>query len=520
MNLLTDRLVAVSNGDSLSLPGLFAAMARDEIQGFPALRPHQRPAWHMFLCQLAALAAWKSAWTDLPERSELWVDAIRALTPEWRDDEPWRLVLADSEKPAFLQPPDPGGLKWVPVAAPDQLDLLISSKNHDLKRGMMRESEPQDWIFALVSLQTTEGFGGRGNYGIARMNKGTGSRPMLSLVGGHPGESKKTAVPVSAWWRSDVARLLRSRCQHGTYSPVLGKVGGAELLWTIDWPEGEQLDVDELDPLFVEICRRVRLTQSKGAITAYRANSGAERCNAKQLKGNTGDPWAPVGRSTDNEGKCLSIGKRGFDYRKLCDLLFSGDWTTPYFDDAEDLPVKGDLLLVAEALSRGEGRTNGFQSRTVHVPSSSRGFFRLKRCGDLAKAQIEEIKAFDGALGFSLAVAAAAGEPSDVQSKHFECAAIARHRFDRRADQLFFSNLWRRLDVRVEGAEAVAEAKREFLQQLLYAAETELEATLPTVPCVSIQRPKAEYKARAFFSATLRNSSAVEELFDSEKKGD
>ena len=71
MNLLTDPLIAVSNGEQKSLPGLFSAMVRGEVQGFPAMRPHQRPAWQMFLVQLAALAAWKAGWADLPGYCQL-----------------------------------------------------------------------------------------------------------------------------------------------------------------------------------------------------------------------------------------------------------------------------------------------------------------------------------------------------------------------------------------------------------------------------------------------------------------
>ena len=68
------------------------------------------------------------------------------------------------------------------VAAPDELDVLITAKNHDLKRSAGRPGAAQDWIFALVSLQTGEGYGGSGNHGIARMNGGSSSRLMLGLA--------------------------------------------------------------------------------------------------------------------------------------------------------------------------------------------------------------------------------------------------------------------------------------------------------------------------------------------------
>ena len=60
--------------------------------------------------------------------------------------------------------------------------MLVTSKNHDLKSAVAVQAGVDDWIFALITLQTMEGFGGAGNYGISRMNGGLGSRPAFSLV--------------------------------------------------------------------------------------------------------------------------------------------------------------------------------------------------------------------------------------------------------------------------------------------------------------------------------------------------
>ena len=187
-------------------------MARGEVRGFPAMRPHQRSAWHMFLVQLGALALWSVGRDTVPEEPADWVAILRRLTPEHTDDAPWRLVVEDPAKPAFLQPPDPGGLVWSRLATPDALDLLITSRNHDLKQTIARQASPEDWVFALVSLQTSEGFGGRSNYGIARMNGGSSSRPMLGLA---PAEEGDTSIDPSRWWVRDVRRLLATAREDG-----------------------------------------------------------------------------------------------------------------------------------------------------------------------------------------------------------------------------------------------------------------------------------------------------------------
>ena len=58
-NLLLDPIIRVrlhDGSDRLSLTEVYAALAADKVADFPALRAHQRHAWHALLCQLGALA--------------------------------------------------------------------------------------------------------------------------------------------------------------------------------------------------------------------------------------------------------------------------------------------------------------------------------------------------------------------------------------------------------------------------------------------------------------------------------
>ena len=302
MNLLTEPIISVSHQKRLSLPELLAALAQGRVTQFPALRPHQRPAWHMFDVQLAVLALWTAKRTDLPEDPAVWATLLRGLTPDYPDDAPWCMVVENRAKPAFLQPPTPDNLKWSPVATPDAIDVPITARNHDLKQSVAREAEAEDWLFAFVSLQTSEGYGGAGNHGIARMNGGSSSRPMLGLA---PAQGKDYTLNPSAWWRRDVRRLLAER-QAGN-GIEFGCEGGPALLWCLDWPEGEQLDLRELDPWFIEVCRRVRLVGTETRLSAVRAISKASRIDAKMYHGNVGDPWVPVHRQ---DGKSLTLGGR------------------------------------------------------------------------------------------------------------------------------------------------------------------------------------------------------------------
>lgn len=47
-NLLSEPLIRATPCGPLSLPGVLAALVRDDVQSFAALRPHQQPAWRMF----------------------------------------------------------------------------------------------------------------------------------------------------------------------------------------------------------------------------------------------------------------------------------------------------------------------------------------------------------------------------------------------------------------------------------------------------------------------------------------
>ena len=496
---MTSRFINVDNGQRVSFPGLFAALASGSVRGFPALRPHQRPALHMFLVQLGALALWHQSSeartpADFPTDPAFWADALRALTSDHPDDAPWRLVVDDDSKPAFLQPPAPDGLSWSAVETADALDLLITSRNHDLKQTIARRATVEDWVFALVSLQTTEGYGGKGNQGIARMNGGSSSRSMLSFA---PAATEHdNTVDHSGWWITDVTELLARRAAgmengHGT-------IGGPALLWCSPWPEGEQLDMRALDPWFIEVCRRVRLS-NVASISARRSTSKKTRIDAKAFKGSVGDPWAPVHKT---EGKALTLGGGDFDYRRLCSLLFSGEWDVPALA-RRSASRSSSVLLVAEALSRGNAKTEGFKSRVLPIPGRvARRLFSSPTAADLSSRQMVEVEQFDKALRTSLALVAARGDRELLNKDHYGFSRVARTRFNRAVDRFFFPSLWRRFEAASDPA-ANERERSVFLRQLSQAARSEFESALPGIPCTTIQRPRAEARARKWFRDSL-----------------
>ena len=518
-NLLSDAFIHVTPVGLLTLPATLAALTRDEVDSFPALRPHQAPAWHMFLVQLASLSLLRCRFDDIPLDEHRWKEALRSLTLDFPEDEPWRLIWDDWSKPAFLQPPVPKGVMLKnSVRSPDALDLLITAKNHDLKQAVGRNAHLEDWIFALVSLQTGEGYGGSGNQGIARMNGGSSSRAMVTLAP-LPNDSEKSMTPrLGARFQRDVTLLVETReKEHKRHEHLCyPQSGGLGLVWLAPWPEGKQLQLKELDIWFIEACRRVRLRRDGETVIAHRGTSKSTRINAKPLKGKLGDPFTPVHKT---DAKSLTLGGGNFNYHMLTDLMLSGNWELPVLACMGPADQAGStMVLVAQALSRGNSKTEGFKSRTLPLGGEIARTLgsQRKQLHELASKQMEEINAFDKAIARGLACVAARGDSEKIKKEHYVFAKEARNRFDQAVDRLFFDHLWNRFKAEKQSIEALNVAKATFARTLFKDAKLIFEAALPAIPCASIFRSRAETRARNVFFGKIRHN--FPEVFENAHK--
>ncbi len=496
-DLLREPLVRVSLADGrterLSLPDLLVALGHDRIAAFPALRPHQRQAWHAFLVQLAALAMHRGSLASPPSEAPAWVDALRALAPDHDDDAPWSLVGAP-DRPALLQAPVAGAdpPEWKTIATPDRLDMLVTAKNHDLKQALMARAEPDDWLFALVSLQTCAGFGGRSQYGISRMNGGYGSRAAIAVLPpGGPG----------ARWQRDVLTLLDCRNETARQAG-LGETGGLGLVWLEPWDGATAIAFNHLDPFYIEICRQVRLVVADGLIEARRTGSRTARIEAGELKGNTGDAWAPIERA---EGKALSLSASGFTYTLTTNLLLGEKYRpAPLQTLAPDETGDGYRLLAC-AISRGQGKTEGYHERIVPLPPVAQ-FFLADLKEDLADAADRRIQALGNmrgkALRPALFVLFQQGRAPNYQDQ--TTAAQIRpwlERWERPADASFFDDLWRQLE------DEVADREKRYLYWLRDQADRAravLDAATRSTPLAAVSRYRARARARARLEAGFK----------------
>ena len=513
INVLTGPVIRRDASDGsravVSLPEVYNDLMSDAIVAFPGLRPHQRHAWHAFLAQLGAMAMHRAGVSEPPPDADGWAGIIRGLTPDDAGEECWQLVVDDITKPAFLQPPA-GSADREPdykheIRTPDELDMLVTARNHDLKSAVAGKASTDDWVFALVTLQTMEGFGGAGNYGISRMNRGLGNRPAFTLAPpGGPG----------AHVRRDILALLERRPLLLTEYPMQDT--GHALLWTIPWDgtREEALLLDRLDPFYVEVCRRVRLhSGADGTLSGVRAVSKAPRIEARDLNGRTGDPWTPVNQKA---GKSLTLSAGGFTYRRITEYLTSPDWERPALlrPTPSEQRSEGTMKLVARAMVRGQGKTEGYHERIIPLRHGTvRALGRAGGAGDIgriASERIEQISIVQRILSHSIQVFVAQGDPEQISPEDRALASPWLNRLDDIVDAHFFDALQTELEAGEGEREGI---RNNWLQELKSSAEDLLHDAENALPCPAIHRYRARVRADGLFAGRMRGPKGLPFLF-------
>lgn len=462
-SLLTDPLLPVQTPRAscpalVSLPELYACLVDrpgDAVLSFPGLAAHQAPAWYQFLVQVGTLARLQTGGGE-PHGAKGWEGALRALTPGVSESA-WSLV-AEPDQPALFQPPTQRLDQFkLDARTPDGLGPLFRGKNHDVKRARQTSPEPHHWVYALVHLQTHDGYAGSMNHGVARMNGGLSNRV---LVDRRPGPE----------WGRRVVRgirmLLRRRQEilEGLWG-YRGR-GGLKLLWLPSWDDDQSLPLTQLDPYFVEVCRRARLQVDQGAVAFWKRPSRSPRVAAKVLKGNLGDPWVPV-KSSAKGPSALTVSARGFDYRLCRRILFcSSEFTRAAALRELDDEVGQDSEIHLAALVRGQGKTDGFHERVIQLPASVHAAFDA--LGDeeederlnleqVSEAMVECAGHVRKVLRRTLLVYIQGPDGTDFKRPD---AGPFLDRFDRAVDGRFFRSLF----ASVDSAKA-EEAWHEFLKR-------------------------------------------------------
>lgn len=377
-NILAEKFIEVrttgNRKERLTLPGVFAALGENRIEAFANLRPHQRHPWHAFLCQLGAIALYDGG-AELPSvdrntpYSQLpgvfsegeWKELLFALAP---DDDAWCLVTEDTSKPAFLQPPIPDGIESLTTAlrTPDELDVIVTSKNIDEKSRRITSFKTDHWFFALISIQGQSGYskaGSAGNYyNTVRQNGAYATRPGVGIVG-------------SPFWGDQWGRDCRLLCDLIDSDREIGWniEDGKRLLWLYPWDGIKSLSLQELHPYFIEICRRVRLRSGDdNALFANLGSSKAARVGGGAYEGAVEDPWIPVNTQTGSAfNSCPSWENMA---RILLDrkAFIRAPAQIPRAFDRSDVSVRFCVL------KRGQSSTDEYQERVIPIPPEKMGY--------------------------------------------------------------------------------------------------------------------------------------------------
>lgn len=511
-DLLHDPLIGVRTprGEQrLNLPELLAALSAGQIDGYTGLRAHQADPWHVFLVQLAASIQARRPTDTLPLDAAYWREGLLDLADGI--PEAWQLVVEDVTKPAFLQHP---WTSWEAEAAdygvktargkatydakahtPDELDVLVTAKNHDVKMARVGADTVEAWVFALLVLQTTSGYLGQGKYGIVRMNGGFASRSIAAWVRNlHP----------SARFIDETQMLTRLRepvCRESHY-----RQRGIVLTWLTPWNRQQHhLTLDQLEPWFIEAARPIRLwPRPEGGLIALGATSEARQIGPKTLEnGDVGDPWTAINVGDKKKGRsALTLSADGFTPQRLTDLLFEqGFELTPLQKPPSG---DGDGWFVASCLVRGQGTTEGFHHAEIPVPAKARRALLQKAdrqtLGKLGQQLLGDAKDVQRALATALTVLSEGGpDKADVERVE-KWINAARTDFTKTWEQHYFPTLWRGTD------EAHETVRRGWQQRLVDIGQSLLDAAATRLPLPSNRRWRALTQAESAWRGMLHKA--------------
>ncbi len=512
INLLIDPIIGVQTPDNrqiLTLPQLLAMLCSGAVDAYTGQRPHQADVWHVFTVQLGASVLARNSHIRLdspPADPDFWKEGLLRLSDY--NASAWDLFGEDVTKPAFFQHPlkDEADFetsfkaKGPKAFTPDELDILVTAKDHDLKSSRLSANEREAWMYALVTYQTTSGFLGAGNYGVVRMNGGFANRPILSLCQSlHP----------SRRFREEMALVLGIR-EELLRSSIGFKADGPVLTWLTPWDRnGHQYRLDELDPLFIEAARATRLSAREEELVAYGATTKARQIGPKSLdNGDVGDPWIPI--QTDNQKKgraALSLSENGWTPELVCDLIFEkGFELTPL---QKPRSASSTLWFTGSCLVRGQGTTEGFHHLLLPLPPK----FTLRllspperdKLAELARQLQKDARDIEGALRTALTVLTEGGPESADFGRESVKSWVKTNlqTFRITWQENFFVTLWRCVDIGEE------KTRKEWIAGLIGLAKERLQKAAQVLPLPQMRRYRAIVRSENLFSGILHNRGLI-----------
>lgn len=511
-DLLNDNLIGVRTSTTsrrVSLPLLLGLLCDGQVDGYTGLRAHQTAPWHVFLVQLAASILARRPQEQPSCDPVFWRDGLRGLAEGQASA--WHLIEDDVTQPAFLQHPwtsweadaesfkaQQKGGAWVfdwKAQTPDKLDVLVTAKNHDVKGSRIPPTDIEGWLYALMVSQTTNGVLGSGNYGICRMNSGTGSRAIVSWVSSaHPSRRFLEELAIVRNLRTSTIRR-HGYCERGVV-----------LTWLQKWDRrSHQYMPQDLEPWHIEACRPVRLRiRPDGTVAALSATSDGRQIGPKSLdNGDVGDPWTPINVADKKKGRsALTVPGSGFTPKLVTELLFEQGFELTGLQKPRPGTEPGWLL--ASVLVRGQGTTEGFHRLELMVPAKARLTLvkpdEREQLARLAQDLLAEAKEASEGLRTALTIfVEGGGEKRDSERDAVKrWVGVVMMRFGQMWEQHYFPALWR------GAGEARDVVQRDWQERLVQMTQVLLEDALSRLPGTASRRWRAAAQARAALFGILK----------------
>ena len=306
---------------------------------------------------------------------------------------------------------------------------------------------------------------------------------------------------LGAHFRRDVRVLIRE--QDSLKKRATAFTGDLGLVWLMPWDGDTQLAPTELHPLYIEVCRRVRLATKDGALYARTIGSKKGRISAKELHGNTGDPWVPIKM---DDAKALSIPRAGFSYRLMTKLLLAIDWEPSLLQKVQEDDSSEDLAVIARSLARGQGKTEGYHERIVPISKQVVEVFFRRSVDPLAEIATERVDAVGTLRGKVLRPALFVLFQGGAEQVNFRDNDTSKRvdphlrRFEYRVDSEFFEALWK--EAEVEQSERL-DIRLVYLKRLSDRASDIVNEAVHATSVASMRRYKALVRAQSMFRGSL-----------------
>jgi CRISPR system Cascade subunit CasA len=179
-----------------------------------------------------------------------------------------------------------------------------------------------------------------------------------------------------------------------------------------------------------------------------------------------------------------------------------------------------DLVLVARALVRGQGKTEGYHERRIPAPRKIARMLGSKseaqRIAEAARLRVREagIMAWNVLRPALMALFENGPERDALDLRNKDAERKARSfldAFEQFVDRSFFPDLWAELEE--ESAECRAVTHRAWMHKLLAHAETLLRAADERVGRSTQRRYRARVRAQAILHGSARANPALRDYF-------